>query len=433
MRYAEVFLWGSRIGILHLEENEVFADFEYDRDFVEEIRNTDIQPSPIKMPVSTGIYRFTDIGEAFRGVPGMIADSLPDRFGNAVISSWLAAHGKSEMDFNVIDRLCYTGSRGMGALEYVPATGPAETPGETVDVDEMVKLASDILNRRKSISFDADKNLTYSQLLQLGTSAGGARAKAIIAWNEKTNEIRSGQTDAGADFDHWIIKLDGVGKNGDHGLDDSVEYTTIEYAYYLMAKASGIEMSESRILSENGRHHFMTKRFDRDAGKKIHMQTLAAIAHIDYNIPGLCSYEQAAMYMNEMGMGADEVEKLFRRMVFNVLAVNQDDHVKNISFLMDKKGIWKLAPAYDMTFAYNPDNRWLRAHQMRINRKMDNINYDDLVAAGINMGLSKPRIHYVIEQVEDAVGKWNQFAEKAGLKESTYQMIKVVLEREKIK
>lgn len=430
MRYAEVFLWGSRIGILHLEENEVFADFEYDRDFVEEIRNTGIQPSPIKMPVSTGIYRFTDIGEAFKGVPGMIADSLPDRFGNAVISSWLSAQGKSETDFNVIDRLCYTGSRGMGALEYVPATGPIEAPGEAVDVNEMVKLATDILNKRKSISFDLEKNLTYSQLLQLGTSAGGARAKAIIAWNEETNEIRSGQTEVEEGFDHWIIKLDGIGRNGDHGLEDRTEYTVIEYAYYLMARAAGIEMSECRLLQENGRNHFMTRRFDREAGRKIHMQTLAAIAHIDYNIPGLCSYEQAAMYMNEMGLGANEVEKLFRRMVFNVRAVNRDDHVKNISFLMDRRGTWKLAPAYDMTFAYNPGNRWLKAHQMRINGKTDSISIEDMKEAGINMGLSKSRINLVIEQVESAVGKWRLFAEGTGLGEPVYQAIQDVLRRE---
>ncbi|WP_022761393.1 type II toxin-antitoxin system HipA family toxin [Butyrivibrio sp. AD3002] len=432
MRFAEVYLWGTRIGTLHLGDDEIYAEFEYDKDFVDATRGTDIQLSPIKMPISNRVYKFTDIGDSFRGVPGMIADSLPDKFGNAVIRSWLSSQGKSESDFNVIDRLCYTGSRGMGALEYVPAQGPISTDSEIVDVSEMVKFASAVLTNREDIILDAEKDMTYSQLLRLGTSAGGARAKAVIAWNEKTNEVKSGQVDAGDGFDYWIIKFDGVGKNGDHGLEDSVEYTKIEYAYYKMALDAKIEMNECRILSENERNHFMTKRFDRDNNQKIHMQTLAAIGHLDYNVPRLCGYEQAANFMQEMNLGNNEVQKLFRRMVFNVLAVNQDDHVKNISFLMDRNGIWRLAPAYDMTFAYDPDNQWLKAHQMLINGKSTGMLREDILAAGRNMGISNAVSNAIIDEVEYAVNNWIRYAEQAEIKESTYEMVQKIIDEQSL-
>ena len=428
-KFAEVILWGTRIGILHLPDNEVFAEFEYDRQFVEGAGRIGIEPSPIKMPLDNRVYRFPDIGESFKGVPGMIADSLPDKFGNAVINQWLAKQGRSEIDFNVIDRLCYTGSRGMGALEYIPAAGPDMNLSAEVDVGEMVRFASEILSSRKGVSLSVDDELTYSQLLQLGTSAGGARAKAIIAWNEDTNEIRSGQIDAGSGFDYWLMKFDGVGKNGDHGLEDKPEYTLIEYSYYEMAQKAGIEMNECRLFTENGRHHFMTKRFERENGKKIHMQTLSALAHIDYNIPGLCSYEQAAIYMKQLKLPQSEIEQFFRRMVFNVLAVNQDDHVKNISFLMDRRGKWKLAPAYDMTFSYDVNNRWLRAHQMLINGKTDGITREDLISTGKTMGISTVRIERIIEEVVMAVRDWGAIASENGIKSNTIAMISEIIKR----
>ncbi|MCR5344097.1 MAG: type II toxin-antitoxin system HipA family toxin [Butyrivibrio sp.] len=432
MKFAEVYLWGTKVGTLHLGDNEVFADFEYDKEFIQFARAREIELSPIKMPISNRVFRFTDIGDAFKGVPGLIADSLPDKFGNAVISSWLAAQGKSESDFNVIDRLCYTGARGMGALEYVPAVGPDTVHDEKIDVDEMVKFASAVLNKRKDIVLDADKDMSYAQLLQLGTSAGGARAKAIIAWNEETKEIRSGQIEAGDGFDYWLIKFDGVGKNGDHGLEDSAQYTLIEYAYHQMAKEAGIDMEECRILSENGRNHFMTKRFDRVNGQRLHMQTLGALGHIDYNVPGLCSYEQAAMYMNEMHLGISDVERLFKRMVFNVVAVNQDDHVKNISFLMDRSGRWSLSPAYDITFSYNPDNRWLKAHQMTINGKSINITREDIFAAGRNMGVKDSTIKNVIEQIRSVVNRWEHYAEVNHINEKSYRMVQDIIDQNMI-
>lgn len=419
---AEVYLWGTCIGYLQLKNDVSYALFEYDKEFVKQIQGSGIQLSPIKMPISNQIYSFPGLEESFHGVPGLIADSLPDKFGNAVINQWLAGQGKSESDFNVIDRLCYTGSRGMGALEYRPAISIGASNDEIVNVSEMVSLASDILCKRASVEFDMS-NATYSQLLQLGTSAGGARAKAIIAWNEKTNEVCSGQTDPKPGYGYWLMKFDGVAKNGDHGLEDAVEYTLIEYAYYLMAVKAGIVMNECRLFAEGPRQHFMTRRFDRVDGDKIHMQTLSAIAHIDYNSPRLCSYEQAVAYMRQLGLGQNEIEQFYRRMVFNAVAVNRDDHVKNISFLMDRRGKWSLSPAYDLTFAYNPENRWLRAHQMTINGKSDGFSVEDFLQCGNIMGLTKRKCSDIFAEISATVATFPDIAHSTGIKTQTIDVI----------
>ena len=419
---AEIFLWGTKIGTLSLKEDVPYAFFEYAKDFVEGVRGTDIQLSPLRMPISGRLYSFPELAESFHGVPGMIADSLPDKFGNAVINQWLAAQGRSETDFNVIDRLCYTGVRGMGALEYHPAIPNEANKSEIVNVSEMVKFASDVLNKREQQNIDMS-SATYSQLLRLGTSAGGARAKAIIAWNQDTNEVKSGQTNPEKGFDYWLMKFDGVSKNGDHDLEDEPEYTLIEYSYYQMAVKAGIQMNECRIFHENEHNHFMTKRFDRVDGKKIHMQTLAALAHIDYNTPRLCSYELAASYMKQIGIGQDQIEQFFRRLVFNVIAVNRDDHVKNVSFLMDRNGIWRLSPAYDVTFSYNPTNKWLRKHQMLINNKSEQIGFDDLIQTALTIGISKPRAKSIISDVKEAVELWPVIAAENGIRESTINLI----------
>ncbi len=417
---AEIYLWGTRIGIVHLEEGRAFASFEYDKDYLK----SSIELSPICMPLSNRVFEFPGLaGEAFHGVPGLLADSLPDKFGNAVISRWLMEHGKNEADFNVIDRLCYTGKRAMGGLEYEPSIRTENEIDEPINVSEMAKFASEILNNREKIAFNENNELTYEQLIQLGTSAGGARAKAIIAWNRKTNDIRSGQILHDKDYDYWLMKFDGVKKNGDHGLEDDIQYTLIEYAYHKMALKAGIEMNECRIYSENGNNHFMTKRFDREEGKKLHMQTLGALAHIDYNVPGLCSYEQAAGIMKQINLKASEIEQFYRRMVFNVIAVNQDDHVKNISFLMDKSGNWRLSPAYDVTFSYDATNKWLSAHQMLVNGKRQNITMQDLVEAGNKMDISTKKCKNIIEEVLRAVEKWSKIAEETGIKEKTADYI----------
>lgn len=421
---AEVILWGTRIGIIHQEVSKAYATFEYDKEFL----NSGIELSPLRMPLSKNIYEFPSlVGDPFYGMPGLVADSLPDRFGNAVIEQWLMSLGKSLSDFTAIDRLCYTGKRGMGALEYVPASTDIKDIDENVNVREMVKFASDVLCKRESVSLNADDNLTYAQLVQVGSSAGGARAKALIAWNEKTNEVRSGQMQLDSGYDYWLMKFDNVSKNGDHGLEDKQEYTLIEYAYYLMARAAGITMSECRIYESEGDHHFMTKRFDRENGRKLHMQSLGALAHISYQEPAVCGYELAAMYMREIGISYKEIEQFFRRMVFNCLAVNQDDHVKNISFIMDRTGKWKLSPAYDVTFSYNPGNKWLHAHQMTVNGKTTGITVSDLLEAGTKMGLKPRRCKDIISEIDTAVKAFDRYAAQVGITEKTMSDIKNVI------
>lgn len=422
---AEVYLWGTRIGIIHQDLSRAYASFEYDTNFI----GSGIELSPIRMPLGKNIYEFpTLVGEPFYGMPGLVADSLPDRFGNAVIEQWLLSLGKTLSEFTAIDRLCYTGKRGMGALEYVPASTDIEDIDENINVREMVKFASDVLTNRENITLKANDNLTYSQLVQVGSLAGGARAKALIAWNEDTKEIRSGQMQLGKGYDYWLMKFDNVSKNGDHGLEDKPEYTLIEYAYHLMAKSCGIIMNECRIYDSEGDHHFMTKRFDRDNGKKLHMQSLGALTHISYQEPGGCGYELAALYMKEIGLSYKEIEQFYRRMVFNCIAVNQDDHVKNISFLMDRKGKWTLSPAYDITFSYNPDNKWLRAHQMTVNGKTTSITKIDIIAAGRKMGIREKRCQDIIEEIETKVSDFKTYAEQVGIKEKTYNYINSVIE-----
>ena len=426
---AEVYLWGTRIGIIHQDIAKSYASFEYDKDFIK----SGIEVAPLRMPLAGNIYEFPGmVGEPFYGMPGLVADSLPDKFGNAVIEQWLMSLGKSLSDFTAIDRLCYTGKRGMGALEYVPASTDIKDIDENINVKEMVKFASDILANREDISLKADDNLTYAQLVQVGSSAGGARARAVIAWNEETNEVRSGQTKVGAGYDYWLMKFDNVSKNGDHGLEDKPEYTLIEYAYYLMAKKAGITMNECRIYENEGDHHFMTKRFDRVDGKKLHMQSLGALAHISYQEPGVCGYELAAMYMKELGISYKEIEQFYRRMVFNCLAVNQDDHVKNISFIMDRTGKWSLSPAYDITFSYNPTNKWLRAHQMSVNGKTLGIGYPDLMEAGNKMGIKARRCSNIISEVEAAIAEFQVIANQVHIEEKTFEYINKVINENKI-
>ena len=426
---AEVYLWGTRIGIIHQDVAKAYASFEYDKDFIK----SGIEVSPLRMPLAGNIYEFPGMtGEPFYGMPGLVADSLPDRFGNAVIEQWLMSLGKSLSDFTAIDRLCYTGKRGMGALEYVPASADIKDIDDTINVKEMVKIASDILANREEISLKANNDLTYAQLVQVGSSAGGARAKAVIAWNEETNEVRSGQTQLGPGYDYWLMKFDNVAKNGDHGLLDKPEYTLIEYAYYLMAREAGITMNECRIYESEGDHHFMAKRFDRMDGRKLHMQSLGALAHISYQEPGACGYELAAMYMKEIGISYKEIEQFYRRMVFNCLAVNQDDHVKNISFIMDRAGKWTLSPAYDITFSYNPTNKWLRAHQMTVNGKTLGIGLSDLLEAGDKMGIKRRRCKDIISEVETAISGFSVIAEQVHIKEKTYEHINSIIKKNKI-
>jgi serine/threonine-protein kinase HipA len=417
---AKVKLWGTTIGYFHLDDSKGYVSFEYDKGFL----GSGIEVSPIKMPLSDRVYEFPNLTKtSFKGVPGLMADSLPDKFGNAVIDQWLASQGRLSNSFNVVERLCYTGKRGMGALEYEPDNSGQRDIDEQINMTRMSDFASAILEEKNDILLSSKSDVNYKQLLRLGTSAGGARAKAVIAYNEKTGEIRSGQVELGKDFDYWMVKFDGVSKNGDHNLEDIPEYTLIEYAYYKMAIQAGVIMSECTLLSEGSRNHFMTKRFDRVNGDKLHMQSLGAIMHIDYNNPGLCSYESAALTARQLMLPSSVIEQFFRRMVFNVLAVNQDDHVKNISFLMNRRGIWSLSPAYDITFAYNIENRWLRAHQMSINGKTSNILKDDMIVCGQKMDLKTSKCKKIIEDVHDAIKEFENIAHSVGIRDKTIDLI----------
>lgn len=423
---AEVFLWGTRIGVVMQEEINSVAKFNYDEKFLK----SRIEVSPIAMPLSDRVYSFPALrSETFKGLPGMLCDSLPDKFGTKLVERYLAEQGRSIHDFSSVERLCYVGNRGMGALEYVPAKEYFGTPDKSLNIDALVQLASDILSEKKSIHISKN-DYAMEQIIKVGTSAGGARAKAVIAWNEETKDIRSGQVEAGKGYGYWLIKFDGIKNNKDKGkTEDGPEYTRIEYAYYLMASAAGIEMSECRLYKENSNYHFMTKRFDRnpETGDKIHMQSLGAIAHYDFNEPGVNSYEQAADVIYRLGMGQKEIEQLYRRMVFNIMARNHDDHVKNLSFLMNRKGKWSLAPAYDITYAYDKNNRWLARHQMSTNGKLDDFTKLDLKQCASRMNIGTRKVMKILEDVESAISQWEIFSEKVGIREETCREIQSLM------
>lgn len=421
---AEIRLWGKPIGAVSLDDGETTARFAYDPSFL----RSKIEVAPLMMPLSERIYAFPSLNpESFHGLPGLLADALPDKFGNALINAWLIRQGRRPESFNAIERLCYTGSRGMGALEFLPSTGPSAKASKAVAVDQLVALASEILSQREGIrlSFDEDHRETaLRDILRVGTSAGGARAKAVIAWNPRTNEVRSGQVELEAGFEAWLLKFDGVTGNKDKELLDPEGYGVIEYAYHLMARDAGITMSACRLFEENGRRHFMTRRFDRpDAGGKLHLQSLCAMAHYDFNLAGAYGYEQAYEVMRRLDLPMADLEEQFRRMLFNLVARNQDDHTKNIAFLMDKAGQWRLSPAFDVTYSYNPDGAWTSRHQMSVNGKRDQFELPDLVACARNAGLKRGRAETLLEQVITAARRWKDHAKDAGVPERDAEKI----------
>lgn len=411
---AEVVLWGTTIAVVRWDEQAEVADFQYTSEFLD----FGIEVAPVVMPVSKQVYRFANLNKAtFKGLPGMLADVLPDKFGNALIDQWLIKQGRSPSDFNPIERLCYTADRAIGALEFKP-TQRFFDHDETsqIEMDKMVRLASLVLQKKQ---FEIDSHdldgQALEQILQIGTSAGGARAKAIINWNEKDNIILPGHVKPQAGFDGWLIKFDGVTENKDKELSDPLGYGRIEYAYYLLARKAGIEIMESRLLEEGGRAHFMTKRFDRMGEEKIHMTSLCGLGHFDFNDPMATSYEQAFLLARQIQVPRDHVAQLFKRMVFNLVFRNQDDHTKNIAFLMDRNGHWRLSPAFDVAYSYNPQGLWTSKHQMSVNGKRDDFVLADLLSAGEQTGLSKQKIKHIIDEVLGCLQLWPDCAEKAGV------------------
>lgn len=406
MTTATVRLWGTTIGYVSMTEEERFARFEYDPAFVD----LGIELAPLVMPSrARHIYQFTELHpRSFYGLPGLLSDSIPDKYGNRLIDVWLAQTGRKPDSFNAVDRLCYTGVRGMGALEYEPSAGDVSSEDKRLEVKELVELAALAFASKEAISTtlaEATSEQGLLDILSVGTSAGGARAKAVIAFNPETLEVRSGQSELPADFEHWLIKFDGVEFSGDWGVADPAGYGLLEYSYYLVARECGIEMMECRLLAENGRHHFMTRRFDRGAdGRKNFIQTLGAIAHFDYWESGYHSYEQLFMTMKQLGLPMTAIEEQFRRTVFNTVGCNQDDHVKNVAFIMDRQGNWKLSPAYDLCHSEGSD--FTRYHQMSINGKTTGFEIRDLKELAEYAGLPRGREKQVIEKTVSAFKNW---------------------------
>ncbi|MGD2112958.1 MAG: type II toxin-antitoxin system HipA family toxin [Gammaproteobacteria bacterium] len=413
---AIVKLWGDRVGAVSWLEDRAYAVFEYAPEFLH--KGLDIAPIHMSLAAArrgNRLFSFPGLNrETYLGLPGLLADALPDKFGNRLIEAWLARNGRDAADFSPVERLCYTGRRSTGALEFEPALGGRQDKAVPVEVAGLVELAQQIMQERKTLhaslgSTEREHAEALMDILRVGTSAGGARPKAVIAMNAQGN-VLSGQTDVPAGYDYWILKFDGV---NDLELGRPAGYGRIEYAYYRMAQAAGIHMTECRLLEENGRAHFMTRRFDRVDGHKLHLQSLCGLAHYDFNLPGAYGYEQVFGVMRRLRLSKAEAAEQYRRMVFNIVARNLDDHTKNIAFLMGPDGTWRLSPAFDVIYAHNPAGRWTNQHQLSLNGKRDGFTRQDLLDAGD--AISLPRPADIIDEVSAAVARWAEFAQQAGI------------------
>jgi len=409
---AFVKIWNATVGAVAWDSETGVGSFEYDTKFLAKNREL----APLKMPVTTArgrIFSFAELKgvKTFKGLPGLLADVLPDDYGNQLINSWLAQNGRPENSMNPVEMLCFIGTRGMGALEFEPSQFKDNKRAFDIEVDSLVAITQKMLYKREGFeaNLNQDEQQAMMDILKIGTSAGGARPKAIIAYNEKTGQVKSGQTNAPKGFEHWLIKLDTV---SDVQFGESTGYGRIEMAYYLMAKAAGIEMMECRLYEENGRAHFMTKRFDREDGdKKHHIQTLCAMQHYDFSQITSFSYEQLFQTMRLLKLPYPQAEQLYRRMVFNVIARNCDDHTKNFAFRLKENGVWELSPAYDVCYAYRPGSDWVNQHNLSINGKRTYITKEDLLIVGKSMSIKKANT--IIQQIDAAVKKWHEFAEVA--------------------
>lgn len=406
---ARVKMFGLPVGTFRWDERYEVAQFEYERSFV----GRGLEPSPLMMPVREGrVYSFANLNrETFMGLPGMLADSLPDTYGRALFDRWLSLTGHTSS--NPIETLCFLGKRCMGALEFEPAIDISSNQNQLFEIESLVDVARDALKEKATFDTNLadDTKAAIAEILRLGTSAGGQRAKAIIAYNKTTGEVRSGQLEAPDGFDYYLIKLDGVTARA--GFRETENYGRLEYSFYKLAKNCGIEMTECSLIEENGRAHFLTQRFDRENGKKIHMQTLCALAHYDFRLLRGYSYEQAFNVMRSLRLPYSAAKEMFRRMVFNVVVRNQDDHTKNISFLMGEDGRWRLSPAYDMGYAYNPNGGWTSMHQMSIAGKFDDITKEDLLSFARANNIKDA--NDVISEVLDGVASWPGMAKECGV------------------
>jgi serine/threonine-protein kinase HipA len=406
---ATVRIWDTNVGAVAWNRARGVAEFEYDPGFI----GTGRELAPLTLPLRPGIFSFPQLNpRTFNGLPGLLADSLPDRFGNRIIDIWLARQGRSARDFTPIERLCYVGTQGMGALEFRPAIGPRALKAVPIEITELTHLATEILRHRTSWAANLKGNRAeaINTIIRVGTSAGGNRAKAVIAWNPKTGAVLSGQVPAPQGFEPWILKFDGV---EDAQLGDPQGFGRVEYAYHRMAVTAGIEMAECRLMEESGRAHFMTRRFDRRGNEKVHMQSLCAIDHMDFNAAGEYGYEQAFLVVQRLKLGFPAMRELYRRMVFNVLSRNQDDHTRNLAFLMGRDGAWELGPAFDVVWAYNPTGSWTNRHQMSINGKRDDFSRADLLQVARAFGIRDAAA--IIEQVAESVARWPSFSADAAV------------------
>ena len=419
---AFVNIWNKRVGAVSWNSETGLGTFQYDKAFLK----TGLELSPILMPLQQS-ERFFDFPEnrensTFKGLPGLLADILPDKYGNALINTWLARQGRPTNSLNPVETLCFIGERGMGALEFEPVQPKPKNTSTKIELSNLIEIAEEILSGRKDFTTNLteDEEKALFEILKIGSSAGGARAKALIAFNEKTGEVRSGQASAPKGFEHWLIKFDGV---SDSQFGVSTGYGRVEMAYYKMAIAAGIDMMECRLYEENGRAHFMTKRFDREHGRgKIHVQTFCAMRHYDFNEVNLYSYEELFETMRMLGLSYPEAQELFRRMVFNVMSRNCDDHTKNFAFIMNKSSKWILSPAYDVCHAYRPGSNWVSQHALSINGKRKSFKKEDLLEVGKRMNIKNRE--EILSDVATACVNWNQYADEVKVEQELRDSIK---------
>jgi len=422
---AEVKIWNELVGAVRWDESQQLGYFQYESQFLQ--KGWDL--SPIKMPLEQGgrIHSFPELrkarGEtedAFKGLPGLLSDALPDKYGNKLINIWLAQQGRPENSMNPVEKLCFIGTRGMGALEFEPTSIKTRAYTYALEMDSLVAVAQKMLNERETFltQLNKDDEKAMMDILKIGTSAGGARPKAVIAYNPKTKEVRSGQGKVPQGFEHWLLKLDGV--SGEQ-FGESSGWGRVEYAYYLMAQDCGIDMSECQLLEENGRAHFMTQRFDREGNTRHHIQSLCGIQHYDFNDMYGYSYEQLFQTMRILRLTYPEAEQMFRRMVFNVLATNYDDHTKNFSFMLKRDGEWRLAPAYDLCFSFDPTNHWVNKQTLSVNGKRLDITKEDLLTIAKDNNLKKGKT--ILEEINAVVNNWKTYAVQAQVRKDLMERI----------